>query len=298
MATLDRIAALLAKAERSEHPAEAEAYLAKAQALATQASVDLAVARARTARRQAREQPMSRTITIGEVGKRANTHLVSLFVAIAAVNDVKVDVARNSTYVLAYGMPSDLDVVEAMFGSLATQMTGSAQAWLARGEWRGEHYVAVVRGAYGRHIRERRPHNAQTARAAFYRGFVDRIGARLAEARQAEERRQADLVVDLTADQLGTGPGDGVGPTGAGVGGAGTPRDGAPVTGALVLRAKDAEVRAFYRQASSARGSWSGYSGAVSRQAGSASVAGREAAARARLVTPKGLPAKGPGLPA
>ena len=37
--------------------------------------------------------------------------------------------------------------------------------------------------------------------------------------------------------------------------------------------------------------------GAVSRQAGSASVAGREAAARARLVTPKGLPGKGPGLP-
>ena len=62
MSHLDRIAALLAKAERSDNPHEAEAYLAKAQALATQASVDLAVARALTARREAREQPVSVTI--------------------------------------------------------------------------------------------------------------------------------------------------------------------------------------------------------------------------------------------
>ena len=68
-AALDRIAALLAKAERTEIEAEADAYLMKAQQLATLASVDLAVARARTARREARQQPESRTTTIGEKGR-------------------------------------------------------------------------------------------------------------------------------------------------------------------------------------------------------------------------------------
>ncbi|MFM9050049.1 MAG: DUF2786 domain-containing protein, partial [Actinomycetota bacterium] len=71
---LERIAGLLVKAERSDNVHEAEAYLAKAQAQATQASVELAVARALTARREAREQPVSITITNGERGKRANTH--------------------------------------------------------------------------------------------------------------------------------------------------------------------------------------------------------------------------------
>jgi hypothetical protein len=282
---IEKIAALLAKAERTDNVAEAEAYLAKAQALATQASVDLAVARARTARREKRERPTSRTVTIGEKGKRANTHLVSLFVAVAIPNDVRVDVARNSTYVIAYGMPSDLEVVEAMFGSLATQMTSAAATWLSAGEWRGESYVAIVRDPWRGRVRTTKPHTAQTARAAFYRGFVDRITLRLAEARKEAEVREAAHVVDVSAQEL------------AEAGGVAVRGDG-PVTGALVLRAKDAEVRSFYRQASSARGSWTGYSGGVTRQAGSATAAGRDAAARARLSTPRGLPAKGPGLSA
>ena len=82
------IAALLAKAERTDNPHEAEAYLAKAQHLATLRSVDLAMVRARAARTQKRVVPVARTVRIGEAGKRANTHLVSLFVAVAHANDV------------------------------------------------------------------------------------------------------------------------------------------------------------------------------------------------------------------
>ena len=264
--TLDRIAALLAKAERTEHAAEAEAYLAKAQAMATQASVDLAVARARTARREAREQPTQRTITIGERGKRANTHLVTLFVTVGHCNGLQIDVAHNSTYVIAYGMPSDLELTGALFGSLATQMTGAANAWLAGGEWREDTYVS----------REgwRKPHTAQTARAAFYRGFIERIGRRLTEAREEVIALAAATVVEVAEDISVTGS----------------------TSGALVLRAKEAEVRSFYRSTSTARGSWGGYSGAVSRHGGVASKAGRAAAARARLSSPRGIGAKGPGL--
>jgi hypothetical protein len=267
---LDRIAALLTKAERSDNPHEADAYLAKAQALATQASVDLAVARALTAKREAREQPTRVTITIGERGKRANTHLVSLFVVVGHCNSLQMDIAHNSTYVIAYGMPSDVELVEALFGSLATQMASSATTWLSLGEWRDDHYIS--RDGW------RKPHTAQTARSAFYRAFIDRIGDRLAEAREevlAEAERQR---VDLPADVEG----------------------GAVIatTGALVLRSKEAEVKSFYRGQSSARGRWGGYSGGVSRRAGQASRAGAEAATRARLSSARAVGGKGPGLSA
>lgn len=269
MSHLDRIAALLAKAERSDNSHEAEAYLTKAQALATQASVDLAVARALTAKREAREQPTQVTITIGERGKRANTHLVSLFVVVGQCNSLQVDIAHNSTFVVAFGMPSDIELVQALFGSLATQMTASATAWLALGEWRADQYISRD----GR----RKPHTAQTARAAFYRAFVDRIGVRLREAREAVLAEAERQRVDIPAQD--------------------EPESMLATTSAVVLRGKEAEVRSFYRGKSTARGRWSGYSGGVSHRAGRASRAGSDAAARARLSSARPVGGKGPGLP-
>ncbi len=238
--SLHRIAALLAKAERTDNAAEAEAYLAKAQALATAASIDLAFARA--AQPGPRVQPESRTLTIGERGKRANKHFVALFIAIAHNNDAHVDVAHDSTFVVVYGMPSDLDVVEQLFMSVSVQMTRSAQDWVGSGVWRGETYVAAG-------TRRRKPHNAQTARAAFAMAYVDRIAERLAEA--SADVKAADARLEST--------------------------------GALVLREKSAEIDAYHRRTSAARGRWGGYSGAVRDRRGVAAQAGREAASRARL---------------
>jgi hypothetical protein len=268
-ANLDRIAALLAKAERTDNEAEADAYLMKAQQLATLASVDLAVARARIARREARQQPESRTTTIGEKARRANPHLIALFIAIAHANDAKVDVASNSTYVIGYGMPADLDVVETMFASLAVHMVHSGQAYVTAGSWRDETYVAVVPRT---RRRERRPHTGQTARAAFYRAYVERISERLSRARKDAldhlDRHRPPAAATLDRP-----------------------------TGELVLKQKAAEVHSFHAQASRARGSWGGYSGAVRSASGSAAEAGRSAASRARLAAQPELPAKGPSLP-
>lgn len=256
-APLDRIAALLAKAERTDNDREAEAYLMKAQELATLASVDLAVARARIAKREARQQPEARTTQIGERGKRANAHLVSLFVAIGHANDVHVDVASNSTYVIGYGMPADLDVVETMYASVAVQMVHASQLFLNIGSWKGETYSA------GRW--DRRPHTAQTARVAFYRAFVARIGERLAQARESALKDQKLPRPERKGQEL-------------------------------VLREKAVEIRAFHRSTSTARGTWSGYSGAVRRSTGSAARAGHSAASRARLGKQAELPQKGPGI--
>jgi hypothetical protein len=284
--SLDTIAALLTKAERTDNPHEAEAYLAKAQHLATLRSVDLAMVRARTARAQRRTSPVNRTVTVGEPGKRANTHLVSLFVAVAHANDVKVDVARNSTYVIGYGMPDDLDVVETLWGSLAHQMVEAANRYLDAGGWREETYRVVVRrrvGGWSLPMEQDRPHTRQTARAAFYRGFVQRIGSRLEQAR-AEALHEVGAEAPSPAGTVGAAAG-----AGAGV--------DAGSSAALVLAAKHDEVQAFYREASAARGSWTGYRGAAAGDNGSATHAGRAAAARARLSAPKGLGTGGPTLP-
>ncbi len=180
------------------------------------------------------------------------------------------DVVHTGTYAIAYGMPSDIEMVEALFGSLATQMTSSATTWLSLGEWREDFYVS--RDGW------RKPHTAQTARSAFYRAFIERIEDRLIEARDevlAEAERQR---VDIPADVEG----------GAAI----------ATTGALVLRSKEAEVKSFYRGQSTARGRWGGYSGGVSRRAGQASRAGAEAATRARLSSARAVGGKGPGLSA
>ena len=260
--SLERIAALLAKAERTDNAAEAEAYLMKAQALATAASVDLALARARTARVEARQQPEMRTVTIGEKGKRANQHLISLFVAVAHANDSNVDVASNSTFVIVFGMPSDLEVIDALYASLAVQMTTSAQHWLNAGLWRTETYVAIAR-VDGRRRRQTKPHTAQTARVAFYRAFVERIRERLDE---AKAQARAEALRPRASD-------------------AGLDR-------ALVLKGKDAEIRDFHRANSQARGTWGGYSGAVRGDGGSSGRAGRRAAELARVSAQRALPGK------
>ncbi|MBU6245127.1 MAG: DUF2786 domain-containing protein [Actinomycetales bacterium] len=276
--SLERISALLAKAERTDNPHEAEAYLMKAQALATAASIDLAVARAAVARREARQQPQTRTVTIGEKGKRANQHLIALFIAIAHANDARVDIAANSTYVLAYGMPGDLDVIEAMYGSVAVQMVTAATTWVAVGTWRQESYVSVQR-VQGRARRTVKPHTAFTARVAFYRGYVERIAERLEQAR---------------ASVITASPGDlqAAGSEGGTPGSAAAGLD--PAGRTLVLKQKADEIREYHRATSKARGSWSGYSGAMRSDRGSATGAGRQAASLARLGSQRGLPGKKP----
>lgn len=262
--SIDRIAALLAKAERTDNAEEADAYLMKAQSLATAASIDLAMARSRTAKKEQREQPEMRTVVIGEKGRRANRHLIALFIAVSQANDAKVDIASDSTFVLVYGMPSDLDVVSALFSSLAVQMTAAAQTWLSVGPWRSETYEAVVSSG-GRSRRVTKQHTAQTARVAFYRAFVPRIQERLTEARE---------VATAQAHRAPAEP------------------DGADRS--LVLREKAAEIGDFHRSTSKARGSWAGYTGGVRGDGGSSGNAGRRAASLARLSAQRALAGKKP----
>jgi hypothetical protein len=250
---LERIGALLAKAESTDSPPEAEALTAKAQQLATLHAVDLATARERSRAQQRRTTPIQRKVLIAKPTEQGRRHRVALFCVVARVNDVRVDIARNSTYVLAFGFESDVDVVAALYASLATQMVTAANTAIRRGEHRDEVYWSRTAQAWRS--------DARVFRSAFNHAFVGTVAERLAAAREAA------LAAERPEAAAGT----------AG-------------TGALVLARKADEVAAFHQRMSAARGTWRGGGlGSVAwSEAGarSGSAAGREA----RLTAARSLP--------
>lgn len=168
---LARIAALLRQAEGTDNGHEAEAFMAAAQRLATATSIDLAVARSHAAARSPAQTPVQRTITMGQPGTRGLRTYVQLFVVIASANDVRCDVASNSTFVYAYGFAEDIDASHALYAGLVVQMVRASDAYVASGA--------------------HRPTPTITARLNFQLAFGARVGRRLAEARE-QARQEAE----------------------------------------------------------------------------------------------------------
>ncbi len=164
---VDKVGKLLAQAEGTDNEHEAAAFVERAQQLATEHAVDLELARSRQAARRGAAEPLvQERVDVGARGKRGNRHRVLLYSEVARANDVLVNVAHDSTYVLGFGHRADLDVVERLWASLAVQMTAAAQRRLDA----GEHRSAGV--------------PAQTWRLSFFDGWVEAVGERLAAARQ------------------------------------------------------------------------------------------------------------------
>ncbi len=165
---LARIAALLRQAEGTDNSHEADAFMAAAQRLATATSIDLAVARSHADNRTKAQTPVQRTITIGNAGTRGLRTYVQLFTVIALANDVKCDVASNSTFVYAYGFAEDIDTSHALYASLVMQMVKASEAYISSGS--------------------HRPTPTITARINFQLAFGARVGRRLSEAREDAQR--------------------------------------------------------------------------------------------------------------
>jgi hypothetical protein len=259
---LTRIAALLRKAEGTDNEHEADAYLQAAQRLATLASVDLAVARAHTDRRERRAVPTLRSIVIGESGKRGLRTYVQLFLAIGRANNVTCDIARDSSRVYAFGFDTDIEMTETLYASLVVQMVRASDGYIKSGDYAREMVTKRVPvemvGLRGRVLRVGyelvdRPVHATTARINFQEAFAGRIGERLKAARQEAEQQ---MVAQLPA------------PDRSGV--------------ALVLRDKEVELVDHYKANSTARGSWSG-SRATAGFSERSRRAGDRAGQRARL---------------
>ncbi|MGW4771480.1 DUF2786 domain-containing protein [Nocardia sp. NPDC004278] len=264
---LTRIGGLLRQAESTDNEHEAEAFLAAAQRLATRSSIDLAVARAHIAGRERRPTPVQRMIPIGEPGKKGLRTYVQLFVAIAAANDVRCDVARTSTQVYAYGFDSDIDACEALYTSLLVQMVRASDQYIKSGRYRSATVEKIVtEKRWGRPVQRRiqAPVAPVTARLNFQMAFAARIGRRLAEVKAEVE---AEVVPATTA--------------------AGT---------ALALRNKEIELTDFYKRTSEARGTWRGPQASAGHSA-AARRAGDRAGRAARLGTSPELGAARGELP-
>lgn len=251
---LTKIGNLLRQAEGTDNEHEAEAFLRRAQALATQSSIDLEIARTHQQSRERRPVPVQKRIVLGERGKRGLSTYVELFDAIATPNDVRINIAHNSTYVVAYGMDTDIEVVEALYASLVQQMVEASSAYIRSGAHKTETRWSEDKWDYV-------PVSGVTARISFQSAFSSRIRARLKDAR-AKAVQQATFHEDLHLDAEG--------------------QDAPAVaTAEIVLKRKAEQVQDFYKKNSNARGSYRGWN--RSSHSNSGARAGAAAGDRARI---------------
>ncbi len=252
---LARIAKLLRQAEGTRNEHERDAFLGKAQSLATRHSIALAVARAHTDRQERRDQPVSEHYRIGERGRRGLARYVRLLVNVAHANDLRCTINSDSTAVTMYGFAADIAVTKALYESLLVQMVSDCERYLA-----SDARDQTLKWDRSQRAYVRRPVATITARLAFYEAFGIRIGERLQEARRT------------TLSAAGVDESDA----------------GATLSGetALALRQKEVDVHDFFADAlrrNGIRGTWSGDRRSSMDAAPSAADHGDRAARRASL---------------
>jgi hypothetical protein len=164
---LDKIRALLAKAESTEFPEEAEALTTRAQQLMARYSIDHALLAARSGGEQ--EGPGGRRLAIDSPYESPKAMLLA---SIAQANRCRAVWSKPLGFSTVLGFPADLDAVELLFTSLLVQ----ANAALV--------HEGSKRGPGGRS-------RTRSFRHSFLASYAVRIGERLAEATGDAERRAA-----------------------------------------------------------------------------------------------------------
>jgi hypothetical protein len=156
---VSRVQGLLAKAESTTFPEEAEALVAKAQELMARYAIDEAVAQQRDHRG---ERPEMRQMNIDAPYASAKTTLLT---SVGHANFVQV-VFNGTGRATLVGFAADLEVVEMLFASLLVQATAAM--------------LRVPKDEYGGQVR--------AFRHAFLIAYARRIGQRLKEARAAAQQ--------------------------------------------------------------------------------------------------------------
>jgi hypothetical protein len=174
---LSRVRALLAKAESTRFPAEAEALSAKAQELMNRHAFERALLDADDHKPQA---ATSTRLWLDSPYLEAKSHLVA---AIAAANRCKSIFHPDMGFVALIGDPLDLDITELLATSLLVQAT---RAMVAEGSQIS--YTGTSR--------------TRSFRQSFLIAYAARIGERLEEATsQAVDSQTDDRLLPVLADR-------------------------------------------------------------------------------------------------
>jgi hypothetical protein len=160
---LDRIRALLAKAESTDFPEEADAFTAKAQELMARHRIDHACLVATTGKR---DQPVTRRVTIDNPYEAPKTLLLQV---VAEANSCRAVWMKRFGFTTIVGFPTDLDSTELLFTSLLVQAT------------RAITQAKPSTDGYGRNT-------IRSFRQSFLTAYASRIGERLSAATEGVDR--------------------------------------------------------------------------------------------------------------
>jgi len=155
---LQRVRALLAKAESTTYPAEAETFTSGAQALMARYSIDRALLE--SAGRRPSDGPGGRRLGIDNPYEGPKTMLLD---AVARANRCRTVWSKELGFCTVIGFPGDLDAVELLFTSLLVQATTAMTQ------------AGAKKDAIGRS-------RTRSFRQSFLISYAHRIGERLAEA--------------------------------------------------------------------------------------------------------------------
>jgi hypothetical protein len=156
---LDRVRALLAKAESTGFPEEAEAFTAKAQELMARHSIDYALLSAKAG---SREEPTGRRMGIDNPYEAPKMLLLG---AVAGANRCRSVWSKEFGFATIFGYATDLDAVELLYTSLLVQATTAIV------------HAGSQRDRYGRS-------STRSFRQSFLTAYAHRIGERLRFATQ------------------------------------------------------------------------------------------------------------------
>jgi hypothetical protein len=170
---MEKIRALLAKAESTTFDEEAESLTAKAQELMTRHAIDQAMLHA-TGSGNDDDGPQARRIEVADPYARGKA---SLMHAVAEANDCRAVWSKEAACCTVVGHLDDVEMVELLYTSLLLQ---ASHAMVAAGSQRDQ---------FGRST-------TRSFRLSFWFAFASRIGKRLQEARAA--------TVDAVSTELGT----------------------------------------------------------------------------------------------
>lgn len=161
---LAKVRALLAKAESTPYPAEAETFTAGAQALMARHSIDAALVAA------AAEEPQRATGVRVWIDAPYESAKATLLLAVAGANRCRVVSQKSLGFCTIVGFEPDLVAVDALFTSLLVQAT----------------HAMTLAGPRVDHLGRSR---TRAFRHSFLVGFADRIGQRLTQAAGGEQEQ-------------------------------------------------------------------------------------------------------------